>query len=84
MGFSNARRRTVMLPCLPPEAASTSMSDSGVTMMAATATATATETEADRLKREAITGSPAEPTFGPEAVKASSALSCRPALNRRD
>ena len=42
--------------------------------MAAMATATATDTEADRLNTAAITGSPADPTFGAEAVNADSAL----------
>src|SRR6185312_8621655 len=61
---------------LPPADSSRS-SDSGVTTMAATATATATEIEADLENSAATIGSPAEPTLGPDAVSAISALSRR-------
>ena len=45
--------------------------------------ATATDTEADWLNRAATTGSPADPTFGAEAVSANSALSRRSVPNSR-
>src|SRR5579883_532294 len=82
-GFSNALSTIDETLWPAPAAASTRTSESGVTRTAAVATATATETEADRLKTAAITGRPADPTLGPDAVRAISALSRRSALNWR-
>src|SRR5262249_48987763 len=82
IGLTNAFVTTEKKLALLPSADSSCSSASGVTTMAATATATATEIDTDFENNAATIGRPAEPTFGPEAVSAISALSRRSPPNQ--